>query len=295
MRTDRLEIVLVNPETPQNVGAVARACRNFGVENLCIVGSAGITLDGAARATAHACTDLLDRARRVETLEEALAPHAFVVGTANRVRKTKLPPLKDPLEVLPALARASRRGTCAIVFGCESRGLTDIDLARCTLLLRIPTAVDQPSLNLSQAVLSVVQDCWRWAQGIAAIPGDAAPTVTESVRGSEASTDSDAPGDRPRGRDEAPSEEPRLPDAASHGEPPPTVGELEVLLRHAESLMDKAGFRPYAGDPETFRLAARRSLSRANFERRDLRTLLTMLKTLDRLEPPPRRAPPGQA
>lgn len=253
MRTDRLEIVLVNPETPQNVGAVARACRNFGVENLCIVGSPGITLDGAARATAHACTDLLDRARCVDTLEEALAPHAFALGTANRVRKTKLPPLKDPREVLPILAQASTRGTCAIVFGCESRGLTDVDLARCTLLLRIPTAVDQPSLNLSQAVLSVVQDCWRWALGLSMTPGYPAPAATESVH---------TPDD------------------------PPTVGELEVLLRHAESLMDKAGFRPYAGDPETFRLAARRALGRGNFERRDLRTLLTMLKTLDRLEPP---------
>lgn len=260
MRTDRIEIVLVNPETPQNVGAVARACRNFGVERLCIVGSPGITLDGGARATAHACTDILDRARCVETLEEALAPHAFVVGTANRVRKGKLPPLQDPREVVPALAEATSRGTCAVVFGCESRGLTDVDLARCTRLLRIPTAVDQPSLNLSQAVLSVVQDCWRWAEGVSVAPGCAAPSKTDSVASSE--------------------------------DTPPTVGELEVLLRHAESLMSKAGFRPYAGDPDTFRLAARRSLSRGNFERRDLRTLLTMLKTLDRLEPPSSRSGP---
>jgi tRNA (cytidine32/uridine32-2'-O)-methyltransferase len=268
MRTTQLEIVLVNPETPQNVGAVARACRNFGVENLCIVGSPGITLDGAARAMAHACTDLLDRARCVDTLEEALAPHAFALGTANRVRKTKLPPLKDPREVLPVLAQASTRGTCAIVFGCESRGLTDVDLARCTLLLRIPTAIDQPSLNLSQAVLSVVQDCWRWAEGIAVTPGSSGDTTTDSVTATGIDRSS-------------------LPESIGGDlEVPPTVGELEVLLRHAESLMGKAGFRPYAGDPETFRLAARRSLSRANFERRDLRTLLTMLKTLDRLEPP---------
>ena len=285
MRTTQLEIVLVNPETPQNVGAVARACRNFGVENLCIVGSPGITLDGAARATAHACTDLLDRARCVDTLEEALAPHAFALGTANRVRKTKLPPLKDPREVLPVLAQASTRGTCAIVFGCESRGLTDVDLARCTLLLRIPTAVVQPSLNLAQAVLSVVQDCWRWTQGIAVTPGDASPSATDSVQSPDGSTGS-AP-TPPNSRDAvAPAAHPHDPAEAPSEEAPPTVGELEVLLRHAESLMGKAGFRPYAGDPETFRLAARRSLSRANFERRDLRTLLTMLKTLDRLEPP---------
>jgi len=47
--------------------------------------------------------------------------------------------------------------------------------------------------------------------------------------------------------------------------------------------MARTGFRPYAGDPELFRLAARRSLSRGRFERRDLRTLLTIAKTLERL------------
>ena len=252
MRLDQLEIVLVRPETPANVGSVARACRNFGVSRICIVGSPGITEDGAARATAHGCEDLLAAARHVATLEEALRDHVFVVGTANRVRKGKLPPLQAPGTVVPELSDASGRGLCALVFGCESRGLMDSDLARCTRLLRIPSDVDQPSLNLAQAVLSVAQDCWRFQRGI----GNPAPSPSA-----------------------APSREQDPPEGRS-----PTIGELEILLRHAENLMDKAGFRPYAGDPETFRLAARRTLGRGNFERRDLRTMLTILKCLDRLE-----------
>jgi len=253
MRTHRLEIVLVQPETPANVGSVARACRNFGVHRLCIVGVPGITAEPWARATAHGCEDLLESARHVATLEEALAPHIFAVGTANRVRKGKLPPLQGPETVVPDLSEATSRGTCAVVFGCESRGLTDADLARCTRLLRIPSAVDQPSLNLAQAVLSVVQDCWRESQGIARFGNGHPPTETVAT------------------------------DSVAQDDAPPTIGELELLLRHAESLMAKTGFRPYAGDPESFRLAARRSLGRGNFERRDLRTLLTILKQLDRL------------
>jgi len=256
MRLDQIEVVLVHPETPANVGSVARACRNFGIDRLCIVGSPGIAEDGQARATAHACEDLLESARRIATLEEALSEHVFVVGTANRIRKGKLPPLQVPSEVLPALGAATSRGRCAIVFGCESRGLTDVDLARCTRLLRIPTAVDQPSLNLAQAVLSVTQDCWRASEGLA--DPRIASSKTENV----------------------------TTESVSEVGIPPTIGELEQLLLHAESLMVKTGFRPYAGDPETFRLAARRSLSRGNFERRDLRTMLTILKKLDRLEAP---------
>ncbi|MCB9497174.1 MAG: RNA methyltransferase [Fibrobacteria bacterium] len=263
MRIDNIEIVLVRPETPQNVGSVARACRNFGISRLCIVGSAGITTDRAALATAHACEDLLENARLVEHTEEALRPHSFVVGTANRIRKPKLPPLQTPVQILPELATATSQGTCAFLFGCESRGLTDVDLARCSRLMRIPTAVDQPSLNLAQAVLSVAQDCWRWTQDL--FPKPAHPHVRPA-----------APLSSALGA-ETPPQAPPV---------PPTIGELELLLRHAESLMNKTGFRPYAGDPETFRLAARRSLGRGNFERRDLRTFLTILKHLDRLEAP---------
>jgi TrmH family RNA methyltransferase len=254
MQLNHLEIVLVRPETPRNVGSVARACKNFGVDRICIVGSPDILDDGWAKATAHASEDLLESARRVATLEEALAPHSFVIGTANRVRKGKLPPLQLPHEVLPDLAQATRTGTCAIVFGPESRGLTDMDLACCTRLMRIPTEVDQPSLNLSQAVLVALQECWRHAKGWSSSlpPGiltESAPLLASSP-----------------------------PD-----ETPPAFSEFDLLLKRVEALMAKAGFRPYVGNPESFHLAARRSLSRGRFERRDLRTFLTMVKTLERL------------
>jgi tRNA C32,U32 (ribose-2'-O)-methylase TrmJ len=71
--------------------------------------------------------------------------------------------------------------------------------------------------------------------------------------------------------------------SADFRDSPPTFAEFDLLLGKLENLMDRTGFRPYAGDPESFRLAARRSLSRGRFERRDLRTLLTIAKSLERL------------
>lgn len=252
MRLDRLEIVLVRPETSQNVGSVARAARNFGVERICVVGNPEVVRDGGARATAHGAKDILDNIRFCADLEEALASHTFAVGTANRVRKGKLPPLELPHQVVPEIGEASRQGSCALVFGPESRGLTDAELARCTRLLRIPTQVDQPSLNLSQAVLVTLQECWRLSRGwTQALPPGIAPAATT------------------------------VPDPCQST--PPTFSEFDLLLRHLENLMVRSGFRPYAGDPETFRLAARRSLVRGRFERRDLRTLLTVAKTLEKL------------
>lgn len=251
MRLEHLEIVLVRPETPRNVGSVARACRNFGVDRICIVGSRDILNDGWARATAHACEDILDRIRFVDSVEEALAPHSFAVGTANRLRKGKLPPLELPHQVVPDLGVASDHGSCALVFGPESRGLTDIELAFCTRLLRIPTQVDQPSLNLSQAVLVALQECWRHSRGwTLAMPPSEGPAALQS--------------------DTVASD-------------PATYSEFDLILGYFEKLMTRAGFKPYAEDPASFRLAARRTLARGRFERRDLRTLLTIAKTLDRL------------
>lgn len=237
---DRVEVVLVRPETPANVGATCRSLRNFGLSRLCVVGSEGITAHPLARAVAHACEDLLDGARLCATLDEALAGHVFAVGTANRVRKGKLPPLEGPETVFPELASMASRGDCALVFGPESTGLTDAELARCARLLRLPTAVDQPSLNLSHAVLLAARECWLQGSG-------------EKV------------------------EEPSEPQGEA-----PTHAEFGLLLERIERLMVGNGFRPYAGDMELFRLAARRALLRGRFERRDLRTLLTIVKNLER-------------
>ncbi len=244
MNLNSLEVILVRPETPGNVGGACRAMRNFGLSRLCIVGSPGITRQGEARALAHGCEEMLTEARLCTSLDQALAHHVMAVGTANRVRKGKLPPLEGPSQVIPEALAMTERGTCALVFGPESTGLMDEELARCTRLLRIPTAVSHPSLNLAQAVLLVAQECW-----------------TRSPEGREVSA--------------------TVPPVQA-----PTFAEYGLLLKHLESLMMRAGFRPYCGEPETFRLAARRALQRGHFERRDIRTLLTMAKCLDRGLPP---------
>ncbi|MEK7393564.1 MAG: hypothetical protein AAB214_13480, partial [Fibrobacterota bacterium] len=112
----------------------------------------------------------------------------------------------------------------------------------------------EPVLVRSQVVLVALQECWRHAKGWSPSLPPGAPT--DSVPLSSISDDVEAP---------------------------PAFSEFDLLLTRVEALMGKAGFRPYVGDPESFRLAARRSLSRGRFERRDLRTFLTMVKTLERL------------
>jgi tRNA/rRNA methyltransferase len=145
-----VRLVLLRPRSPENLGAVARAMKNFGVADWAIAELGTHDFATARRVAVHA-EELLDRPRLVRTLDEAVADCAWVVGTSSRaVRgKRRLTPAEVARE---ALARAEE-GRTALVFGDERSGLTNAEIHRCHDLSAIPAGVDQPSLNLAQAAL----------------------------------------------------------------------------------------------------------------------------------------------
>src|SRR5512138_3006062 len=115
-------IVLVRPRNPENLGAVARALRNFGLEDWAIAALGTHDFEAARRVAVHA-EDLLDRPRVVPTLADAVADCAWVVGTSSRRVRGKRR-LSPPEVAREALARAAE-GRTAIVFGDERSGLTN--------------------------------------------------------------------------------------------------------------------------------------------------------------------------
>lgn len=143
-----LRVVLLRPRNPENLGAVARALANFGLEDWAIAELGTHDFAAARRVAVHA-EGLLDRPRVVHTLDEAVADCAWVVGTSSRkVRgKRRLAPAEVAREAL------ARGGRTALVFGDERSGLTNAEVERCHDLSAIPTGAAQPSLNLAQAVL----------------------------------------------------------------------------------------------------------------------------------------------
>jgi TrmH family RNA methyltransferase len=105
----------------------------------------------AATARASAAEDVLDRARVVDTLPDALADCHTVAGATARSRTIGWPTLL-PRECAERLAAEGAGGTAAAVFGPEKSGLTNDDLDRCHALLTIPTVPGFSSLNLGMAV-----------------------------------------------------------------------------------------------------------------------------------------------
>jgi TrmH family RNA methyltransferase len=148
---ERLEVVLVSPRNPLNIGAAARAMVNFGFSHLAVV--APYEDHWREAKSAIGAAELLQSARRVERLAEAVADCTLVVGTGTTEHRTPEQTVVPLPELAPFVdAELTRGGRVALVFGPEKRGLTREDFALCHLLVEIPTDPLQPSMNLGQAV-----------------------------------------------------------------------------------------------------------------------------------------------
>jgi tRNA/rRNA methyltransferase len=144
-----IRIVLVHPKGSGNIGSVARAMKNFGLDDLAIVGR-GRTESFWARAMATHAREILKGARRFATLREAVADCGLVVGTTCRGGLYR-DHSRSPRVTAREIAAAARLEKCALVFGPEDHGLDNDDLRHCQVLITIPTNAAYPSLNLAQA------------------------------------------------------------------------------------------------------------------------------------------------
>lgn len=158
----QIRFVLVRPEGSLNIGASARAMKNFGRTHLTLVSppSPNMALNIEARMMAYGAEDLLESAQIVETLDDAIQDVNLVIGTTRRYGKMREPlyTLKDKVE---EIRKRSQEEKIAILFGPERTGLEEGDLQKCHFLLEIPTNPQTPSINLAQAVLVVAYELFE--------------------------------------------------------------------------------------------------------------------------------------
>jgi tRNA/rRNA methyltransferase len=166
-----LVVVLVEPAGPLNVGAVARLCANFGVQELRLVNPRCDPLGEEARRMAVHAAVVLERARRFPNLAEAVADCGRVVASSGR-REGEPSPLLAPDQALAWLQAGGEPAPVALVFGREDRGLSNGELLQAGRLLCIDTDAHTGygSLNLSHAAAIVLQ---RW-HSLRSTPADAA-------------------------------------------------------------------------------------------------------------------------
>lgn len=146
---ERLVIVLVRPEIPENIGLVARAMKNTGFQELRIVG--GGPFAEKAYVTAVHAKEILDGAQVYPDLDQATGDLQVVFAASSKKRKNfSFLNFEDALVRMRAFPPRTRVG---ILFGNERTGLTSEELRRSNFRFVIPQASRQPSYNLAAAVL----------------------------------------------------------------------------------------------------------------------------------------------
>jgi tRNA/rRNA methyltransferase len=240
-----LEVVLVSPRNPLNIGAAARAMANFGLRRLAVV--APFEPNWREARSAVGAPALLVNAVESATLAEAVAAAMLVVGTGTLTRRKPEQAVIPLPELAPLVGKElARGGRVALVFGSEKHGLTREDLSYCHLLIEIPTDPQQPSMNLGQAVAVCLYELA--GRAMAASESSTAtlvPTVTSAA----------------------------------------TSGRLELLAGVIEEVMRVAGYSPRAMQPANrrdLRLLLRRLSLSSHDNRRILGLFRRILWRLNR-------------
>ncbi len=151
-RTENITIVLNKPKYPGNVGSVARCARNMGIDRISVVGNRDLPCEEMKQMATHFAAGIVDDIQYFDTLDEALAPFQYVVGTTSR-RGSARGPVVSPREMASHMVDISQKNDVALLFGPEDTGLSNDDLRFCHLLVTIPTSKHNKSVNLSHAVM----------------------------------------------------------------------------------------------------------------------------------------------
>ena len=162
-KVPNVSIILVEPQSPGNVGMVCRAMKNMGLNDLRLVNPCPTDHPEATKFAVSA-RDLLERAVCYPSLAEALADCPFSVATTRRHGKYRQE-ISTPAEIALKVDATGSSGRTAFVFGREADGLTTEEVALCRWQATIPTSDAYGSLNLAQAVLIFAYELFKAGGG----------------------------------------------------------------------------------------------------------------------------------
>lgn len=155
-KLDNIAVILDKPKYPENIGSVARCARNMGVPKIICVNPLNPDQEKMLKMATHEAAQLIEGMEIHSTLESALAPFNFIIGTTARLGRHRQA-LKSPRELAGEIVVLSQKNKVGILFGPENTGLSNDELRLCHTVTTIDTA-DFSSLNVSQAVMVMLYE-----------------------------------------------------------------------------------------------------------------------------------------
>lgn len=146
-------IILMEPQLADNIGMVARACANFGLDEMRLINPRDGWPNEKARVAASGANYIIDDAVAVPSLEAAITDLTWLAATTARQRDLRKPVMTPAAAIAEIRRRIGEGERVGLLFGRERNGLETDEVANADALIMIPVNSRFASLNLAQAVL----------------------------------------------------------------------------------------------------------------------------------------------
>ncbi len=149
MSIENIYFILVRPQMGENIGAVARAIKNFNIKHLRMVNPRCKWPNQKALATSVGAKDILKSMKIYNSIEKSVADLNIVFASSSRIRKIN----KSTISIFDLRKKIKKGKKIGIIFGPESSGLSNDELNYANYLVKIPTNPKFSSLNLSHSAI----------------------------------------------------------------------------------------------------------------------------------------------
>ena len=152
MSKNHISFILHKPQLSENIGACARAIKNFSFKKLILINPKPIFPNDKILATSVGAKNIINQSKKYDTLEQALGKIDIVIATSARFRNKNIKHIN-----LEDLKKVNFKKKIGFLFGSEASGLSNEEISYANYTLQIPTNPDFRSLNLSHSLIIIAQ------------------------------------------------------------------------------------------------------------------------------------------
>ena len=152
MSKNNISFILHKPQLSENIGACARAIKNFNFKKLVLINPKPVFPNDKILATSVGAKDIIKKSKKYQNLEEAIKKIDIVIATSARFRNKNIKHIN-----LDDLKKINFKKKIGFLFGSEASGLSNNEISYANYTLQIPTNPDFKSLNLSHSLIIIAQ------------------------------------------------------------------------------------------------------------------------------------------
>ncbi len=152
MSKSNISFILHRPQLSENIGACARAMKNFDFKKLILINPKPIYPNDKILATSVGAKDVILQSKNFNSLEKAISKIDIVIATSARFRNKNIKHIN-----LEELKKINFKKKIGFLFGSEASGLTNNEISYANYTLQVPTNPNFKSLNLSHSLIIIAQ------------------------------------------------------------------------------------------------------------------------------------------